>query len=449
MRTATIFSKTIFLLFLAACFPALSQHPVLTKVSVPEGMNWIRIAGVAQDHKGFIWLASHNGLHRFDGYRYVSYYNEPDNKNSLAHNKTEAVAVTKKGLIIIGTHGGGLDIFDPTLKTFTHFTHKPDIPGSLSDNVVTAILEDRQGVLWVGTPGGLNRFHPQSKTFTRYHHNPNDSTSLSHDYVRTLYEDRKGTLWVGTGDPHNPSSTEGGLNRFHPISGIFTRYLHNSHEKNSLLNNKVRAIFEDSRGTFWIGTNGDGLHTMDREKGTFIRHYYDANQPDKLSRSPIQRKTSMDDGVSFIHEDVTRAIWIGTIGSGISRYDSQTDKVTHFAAYSDNNINGLQDNELVWAYNSKEGVLWIGSYGENFYKSDPFRVSFDYQKVGNYIYAFLEDAAGRILVGTDAGLKQYEVNEGKTRQVNFAVQLPDNLARDRVYSLLEDQRGNIWTGLVK
>ena len=201
MRRCLLLSRYFLLLFLMAYLPALGQQAVLTKVSPPEDVTFGAITGIAQDKQGFLWLATYSGLHRYDGYRYLSYYHDPDDKNTLASNRTETVFISKSGIIWIGTFLHGLDRFDPVSKTFTHFTHDHSDPSSLGDNTVTAILEDRQGVLWVGTHGGLHRFHPESGTFTRYRHDPQDLTTLSNDQVRALYEDRQGTLWVGTGSP--------------------------------------------------------------------------------------------------------------------------------------------------------------------------------------------------------------------------------------------------------
>ncbi|GAB3538410.1 hypothetical protein GCM10027443_33280 [Pontibacter brevis] len=227
MKQIFIFNRTFLflLLLLFTSLPARSQHPFFTKVHPPEGVEW-GIVGIAQDHQGFVWIATADGVHRYDGYRYTSYYHDPNNKNSLGYNLTETIFVSKDGTIWIGTFGGGMDHFDPHANTFTHYVHEPKNPASLSDNFVTAILEDREGVMWVGTHGGLHRFYPESGTFTRYQHNPQDSTSLSHDQVRALYQDRQGTLWVGTGSPWNSKPGEGGLNRFNPKTGTFTRYLH-------------------------------------------------------------------------------------------------------------------------------------------------------------------------------------------------------------------------------
>jgi ligand-binding sensor domain-containing protein len=97
---------------------------------------------------------------------------------------------------------------------------------------------------------------------------------LSSNNVRAIYEDRTGVLWIGAG-LYWENNNDGGLNRFDRKTETFTRYLNDPKNPHSLINNKVRAIFEDSSGTFWVGTSGDGLHTMNRSTGSFERHLYD------------------------------------------------------------------------------------------------------------------------------------------------------------------------------
>ncbi len=174
-------------------------------------------------------------------------------------------------------------------SVFKHFVNKEGDPESLSNNLVNCILEDHEGNFWFGTGGGLNKFDQTTGTFKRYKHDGQDLTSLSDDNVRAIYEDKQGTIWVGCGESVSNKPDEGGLNRFDPKTGKFMRYMHNPKDPNSLINNHVRAIFEDSRGIFWVGTEGDGLHTMDRMKGIFERHLYDPLHPQKLSGPALKK----------------------------------------------------------------------------------------------------------------------------------------------------------------
>src|SRR5690606_13793472 len=185
-------------------------------------------------------------------------------------------------------------------------------PGSLSNDSVLSVLVDKKGILWVGTNEGLNQYDADKDIFKNYHHLPNDPTTISYSEIVSIYEDRKGELWIGTGSVYGKDKDKmeiGGLNRFDKKTGTFTRYLHDPNDPNSLINNKVKAIFEDSKGNFWVGTAGDGLHTMDRTKGTFTRHHYNPAFPEKLSRPPLSNLFAQYDHISFIAEDASGAIW--------------------------------------------------------------------------------------------------------------------------------------------
>ena len=168
----------------------------------------------------------------------------------MAANWVESIYADNNGIIWVGTFGAGLDRFDPETGIFTHFHHDANDATSLSNDIVTAILRDKQGILWIGTHGGLNQFDSKKNKFIHYRYNANDPTSISNNQVRAIYEDRQGTLWIGTGSPFpgdGGGPEDGGLNRLDKKTGTFTRYLHDENNIHSLANNKVRAIYEDTR----------------------------------------------------------------------------------------------------------------------------------------------------------------------------------------------------------
>lgn len=293
---------------------------------------------ITEDSVGFIWVGTRYGLYRYDGYSFTNYSHDPSYPTSLSSTWVETVYVDGEGTLWAGTYGGGLNRFDPENGIFTHFRHDPENPESISNDSVSVILEDHLGHLWVGTQHGLNRMDRKSGSFTRFMYDPDDPTSLSNDQARAIFEDSKGTLWIGTNMPwgskgDNPGP--GGLNRFDRESETFTHYLHDPNDPNTLSSNHVMSIFEDSGGTFWIGTWNNGLHTMDRESGIFTRHVYDPVQPNKLSPPFWDFYTDVG-GIRFIHEDNQGAIWIGGIGHGMIRYDPLTAELLRFIPDSDN-----------------------------------------------------------------------------------------------------------------
>jgi ligand-binding sensor domain-containing protein len=318
---------------------------------------------MTQDTQGFLWLATANGLYKYDGHQYTSYHNEPLNPNSLANDNIQSVTADKTGYIWIGMGQSGLDRLNPVTGVFTHFRHNDNDPGSLASDNVLNILQDREGTLWVGTLAGLDKFDTKTNTFLHYRNDPKDTSSISCNVIMNIYEDKQGVIWVATGTSFHGYDYCGGLNKFNKKTGKFTRYLHDSKDPHSLIDNRVRSIFEDSHGNFWVGTAGDGLHTMDRTKGTFERHLYSPLQPGKLSRPPVKKTYSyVDDYITFINEDNKGRIWIGTLQGGINVYDPSTQKVSYYGA-DKNSKEKIGTNDFWAAYKTRDNVIWISSYG--------------------------------------------------------------------------------------
>lgn len=373
IRILLNFFGSFLFLFLSIVFSANCQELQLTQLPVLQDATWL-VTGIAQDPQGYMWFGTkRTGLYRYDGYNIVSYKNQPSNRNSLSYDAIESLHADSKGIIWIGTFGRGLDRFEPATGIFTHFRFNRNDPGSLSNDTVTSILEDRQGNLWIGTYGGISRMNQKTGKLTSYRHDENDPSSLSCNQVRAIYQDKQGTIWIGTGSAfyENYKCDLGGLNKLDINTGRFTRYMHHPDDPQSLIDNRVRAIFEDKYGTFYIGTAGDGLHTMDRKTGKFTRHLYDPKHPEKLSRPSLRKNIGyVDDHITFINEDITGAVWIGTF-AGLNRYDPQTKKTKYYKFFNDSS-EVVKDNIGWMGFTSRDGVLWFSALGKgNIYYVDP------------------------------------------------------------------------------
>ncbi|MEO6000170.1 MAG: two-component regulator propeller domain-containing protein [Chitinophagaceae bacterium] len=438
---APFFFAVLFLLMHGArVFP---QQMFFNKVSPPHGKTFGGIAGIVQDKQGYMWFVTQHGLYRYDGYQMISYNYEPINP---VNKKLISICADSSGSIWMGSFNTGLERFDPLDKTFKHYSHNAKDDISISHETVPIILQDHDGILWVGTHGGLDRFDSRTGNFIHYRHHANDSTSLSHNQVRTIYEDRQGTLWVGTGSPYpweGGGPEVGGLNRFDRKTGKFTRYLHDRNDQHSLINNQVRAILEDSKGNFWVGTAGDGLHTMDRAKGTFERHLYEPSHPERLSRPPLN-KQAIGEHIMFIKEDAAGGIWIGTTNAGMNYYDTKTKKITHYGSGKDTD-DGLPDRGIWSAFTSREGVLWIGTANGNLYRIDPLHQNIPhYPSPGNSrVESFLEEA-GTLWIGTEEGLFRKDLTTGIIKRFLHDTLNPASLCSNYIQYILKDREGKIW-----
>ena len=343
--------------------------------------------------------------------------------------------------IWIGFTGSGLDRFDPTTGTFTHFRHQANDTGSIASDIVSALLIDHLGNFWVGTNGGLDLFDRKTGRFKHFINNDQDSASLSDSIVRAIYEDHEGTLWIGTGFPWAQPSDRGGLNRFNRETGTFTRFLHDPKNPHSLANNKVRALFEDSRGNFWVGTGGgDGLHTMDRKTGVFKRYPYNPAKPEQLSRLPIVN--NIGDHITFITEDALGNLWIGTFGNGLIRYDTATKKITRYGANADG-TGTFTDNSGWWANTSKDGLIWISTQEAHLYRVDIFTNYFPrFETAVGPTNAFYQEDSDLLWLGTFKGLIRKDTRNGTSRRfINESVENASKGANS-INGIIKDKQGD-------
>ncbi len=264
---------------------------------------------IIQDKNGHYWLATWQGIIRYDGKLFTNF----TLKENLQHFHAFSILEDKKGNIWFGTILGGLFRYDG--KNFSHFTTKD----GLVDNSVMCIMEDRAGNIWTGTTNGLSRFN--GKTFTNF----TTAEGLSGNAVYDMKQDGEGTIWIGTAF---------GVDLYDGES-----FLHFKQKNKSI--SGVRSILEDKAGNIWIGSQ-DGLSRFDGETLTNIAPDFTTNiiqdkdgifwmsQSDKDTN---KMKLIRYDGTSFstittelqvfgITADKIGNIWFGT-ASGIRRYDGK------------------------------------------------------------------------------------------------------------------------------
>ncbi len=391
---------------------------------------------MAQDHQGFLWFATLDGLNRYDGYNFKIFRNDPDDRNSLSNNNLWSLLADRSGVLWVGTTGGGLDRFDPRSERFTHHRHDASDPQSLSHNTVWAIHEDRSGAIWVGTGGGLNRLDPQTGKFTRYPHDRGAQDGPGRD-IRAIHQDREGDLWIGTyGD---------GLSRLNLTTQRFTHYAHDPNDAGSLSLDEVWGIYEDRSGVLWISTYGGGLNRFDSSTERFTRYAHDPNDPHSLSH----------DNVKAVHEDRSGVLWVSTNGGGLNRFDVASGRFTSFQ-HDPANSHSLSHNNVWTLLEDRTGILWIGTNGGGLNRFNPATERFKgfrhdpgdpFSLSDNNVRALCEDAAGMVWVGTNGkGLNRFEPATGRSTRYRHDPNDPSSLSADNVWVTYEDRAGVIWIG---
>jgi ligand-binding sensor domain-containing protein/serine phosphatase RsbU (regulator of sigma subunit) len=342
--------------------------------SIPDNWVW----PIFQDSKENIWIGTVNGgLAKFnpaDG-TFINYKNDPSDQGSINDNFIFSISEDRSGVIWVGTNSGGVNYFHPSAQDFEHFIHLPD-RNSLSDdnvislfagknerywigtrnagldmldynkktfknypfNAVQVIIEDKTGIMWLGTfSSGLISFNPSSGDTKYYTNIPGDSLSISDNRIYSIYEDKNGNIWIGT--------YGGGLNKLDRSRGVFERFQHIETDKNSISSNSVWSIMEDKSGRLWIGTFGGGVNVFDPLKKTF-RSY--RNNPDNNS-------TLIDDNIIRIFRDSKDNIWFGTT-RGLSRYLPKTDKFKNYTV-----DDGLANDFVFGILEDRKGFLWMST----------------------------------------------------------------------------------------
>ena len=316
-------------------------------------------------------------------------------EQGLPQNTIPAMVQTRDGYIWLGTELG-LARFDGVRFSVFDEGNTPEI----RSNIIVALAEDHQRGLWIGTQGGGLTYLKNGK-FTTY----TTKDGLSNDSVLSLYADREGNLWIGTDG--------GGLNRF--SGGRFTAYT----TKNGLADNAVFSITEDRQGSLWLGTHAG----LTRLKGDAFTSY--------------TTKDGLKNGyVKSVYEDRQGTIWVATSGGGLSRLANG-----HFTTFTTKD--GLSNNEVWSLYQDGQGSLWVGTAGGlDRFKGGKFEAYTSKEGLSNdTVWSILEDREGSLWVGTDGGgLNRFKDGKFTTYTTE------EGLSKDAVLPVIEAQDGSLWVG---
>lgn len=417
-----------------------SQEIQISPISLPSTFAPSTIADITQDKLGNIWLASiSDGLLKYNGLGFTSFKSNRTDKNSIISDRLECIHGDNNGNVWIGSFTNGLSRYNSDTELFTAYTHNKDDSKSIRSNSIRSFAEDERGGIWIGTVSGIDYWNPDTESFEHNLLASEDEALLQQEHVRTLYIDRAGFLWAGTSSPFFGEQTAGGLFKIDPETKSVKRYA--STEANKLTSNIVTAIYEDSSGTFWIGTTGDGLHTMDREIGMFTHHPYDASNPTSLSRSKVKGFEYASDHIRFIKEDKFGRLWIGTMNNGINLYDPSTKTVQHLTDQRTDEYR-IPNNDLWAALISRDGLLWLTAWSPNGDINYFLRIYLDalelnFSELNVPVYSFVEDNNSKIIVGSQSAI--YRIDDNKIQ--NSLIFENENI---HLTHINKDSEGNLW-----
>jgi len=281
-------------------------------------------------------------------------------EDGLSQMYVSAILQDSQGFLWVGTKDG-LNRYDG--RRFTVFHHIPFDPNSLSCDFITVIREDPQGYLWVGTgEHGVNRFDPDRERFLQICPAPGDPEGLSGDAVSDIAFGPDGSVWVGTagsGLTHLvPAGPAGGGAGAASHGFNCRRYRHNPGDPSSLSSDFIRSLRVDSWGRLWIGTDR-GLDVRSTDPGR-------SGGRDSFQRVPLQASTGADLSVMAICEDQGGSLWLGT-QNGLYRYEMDNGRLVHIANQPPGLQKQLASLRVIWASPPDGtmwgGKLWLGYFG--------------------------------------------------------------------------------------
>ncbi len=406
-------------------------------LSMQDGLSHSTVSCIVQDRYGFLWFATQDGLNRYDGYEYKTFYHDPGNPNSLSNNGLICLMEDHAGNIWVGTSAGGLNKFDPVTETFTCYKSDPGNPKRLQSDYIRALHEDEAGNIWVGAETYLHRMDPKTGIFQSYRYHVPQSDTVNRREIRAILSDGSGTILVG--------GAHIGMALFDTKTETFEYFFKNQNSQGGLTSDNIKFFFPGVGNSFWVGTIGSGLLNFDRTTKQFSSAF---SKYGDSSRS----------GISYLYagfKSTSRPeiLWI-TTSNGLVEFDTRENCVIdHLLAGQGNN---LETNDLLGLLEDHEGNLWVGAYGKGLNKYVRKKSTFkewlkfkgaENNSNNNIVFSAFEDSEGNVWIGTmGGGIERYDKASGNFTVYHFEPRDSNSVWSDFIRCMFLDKAGNLWAG---
>ncbi|MEZ0485492.1 two-component regulator propeller domain-containing protein [Fibrella aquatica] len=385
------------------------------------------ILKILEDNQQNLWVSTEDkGLYRFSGRSVNAYFVSKKSQNNIIG----SICQDSYGRLFVGNISSGLYRYDPAAQTFV------SIPYNGQTNLpVIDLLVNQNNQIVVATSGkGVKYFDPVSDKILDLEPSVT-SFDFSRSKVTTMLEDKAGNIWIGIYQK-GLLLLAGNTNRFGYIG-------YKSVSRRSIGSSAVMALAQDSRGTVWVGTDSDGLYALP-PKGNASIHYL----TDKEGGTAPSN-------ILAIHEDSQKNLWLGSYLNGLSRFDQRTGKSTYITKLVDKRGDNVQ--RVFSIQEDARQRLWIGTMGSGIFRLDLQSGAVkNFDALPGHLYrpennnlpnswtnCLLVTNDHKLFIGTFDGLGCLDLDTE-----NFVSTLGTNrlLAGTVVYSLFEDNKGNLWLG---
>ncbi|GAA0350272.1 EAL domain-containing protein [Bowmanella denitrificans] len=396
--------------------------------SVSDGLSQSTILDIAEDKQGFIWLATVNGLNRFDGYQFKQYHLDANNPNSLPDKFVRQLYVDQQGTLWVATNGG-LACYNAHSDNFTRFNSQNT---QLADDLIVAISRGLDGKLWVTDKNHLYEYDEKQQNFHRIRL---ANTEIFPETKSILVKDDR--LWLGSYghgiqiyqvdsnslyklDGQNPWELQIDASFLHDIKvinnqywlateqGVYIlneqlqllRHLHTGSQP-AIVSNLVQSIEQDADNDVWLGTS-EGLSIVNPTS-------YSSLNIDQRNDALV----SLDNRYVFkLLKDSNDSIWLGSFTGGIYQYNERSAFIKHYQAIPHSDVS-ISDN-MVWAFSeAQNGNIWIATQSGGLNLFEPTSAGFKHylSDFPHSIWDLALDEQDRIWLATIDGIFIFKLND--------------------------------------
>ena len=390
--------KILLSIFLCLPFLLSAQPYTIKHLSIREGLSNNHVVSIAQDKRGSLWFATEEGLNKFDGIRFLTYYKEETTgKQSITGNELNCLLDDPVDSILwIGTQRAGINAYNYANDSFITYRHNENNPESLVTDDITKIIAASDGNLWICTYWkGVDYFDKQTGQFT--HYNTETVPGFASNHIWSAIDGGNGLLYIGHVDR--------GFSILSIKDKTVKNFTHEPQTPNSLPGNEVTCVYKDKSGNIWIGTDR-GVVLFNPEAESFI---------------PFDDKTNC---ISYRVYDIRQLddnrLWIAMEFGGIAVVDlsqqlfRSSDQIHALSIREGDDEYGLSNSSIRCLLQDSFGNVWAGSWGGgiNFIKREPSLFStykyFPFPSTNNSLNSKIAsgvcmDKAGNLWIGTDGG----------------------------------------------
>jgi signal transduction histidine kinase/DNA-binding response OmpR family regulator/ligand-binding sensor domain-containing protein len=496
MHKTLISRKFIYIVYMFFCVMNSSAQkiPAFESISTAQGLSQGMVFDLLQDKEGFIWVATKNGLNRFDGYSFKVFTNDPYNEHTLSSNTILKLFEDSKGRIWAGTENAGINIYDKQNGKFYRISHNSADPTSLSGNGIRTIEEMADGRFLVGTDAdGINIIDINSNFFEKGNKPVITRLSLpANTQVYGMGKDKNGIIWMG--------GMDGTVYRFDPQKNNFIQLDNAMLLNDGYLNPDSSKLINNN---LYLLNGKDLIPLFNNRKtpaGNIIfkpvtqlweyhhreEYFYDVylNEPGKPVKwnEPLP-KTTIRICYPFII-DRSGVLWSGSVGYGLRKYNTARSKFktilngktirliipsagngTFIVSYDYNWMNLKEDGTITDAFKKTPSLsqvdnFIIASTGDYWFKCDE-KGYFKFNPVSNKLQAFPGINANQIFGKKQPFLEDRKANlwfpgqDGVITLLNTRTEKPDSFTINKDASkiictaLYEDKQGTFWIGTEK